>query len=342
MKSRRVSAEDVAREAGVSRTTVSFVLNNTPGKSISEPTRQRVLMVASKLGYTPNEYARRLALLRHNAIGLYISHSQYVYTDAFIVRTVEGMAQAVNRHRVRLTIHPVRFSEDSYLQLAQKDEVDGIILINAHDNDPALTEVVESGFPCVSMDYLPDTAVDQVYVDNRRAAEEVIEYLVDLGHRRIAMITHASVVYSASKMRFEGYRSALEAAAVGYDERLVRFGDFSEQSGYDAMQQLLELQPRPTALFAGNDVIAYGAMSAIRDHGLSIPEDISVVGFDDDYLSRYLNPPLTTVALPAAGMGSAAVSLLIGRLDSQREAPPSRVVLPAHVSVRASCSRLDG
>lgn len=296
-------------------------------------------MVASKLGYTPNEYARRLALMRHNAIGLYISHSQYVYTDAFIVRTVEGMAQAVNRHRVRLMIHPVRFSEDSYLQLAQKDEVDGIILINAHDNDPALTEVVASGFPCVSMDYLPDTAVDQVYVDNRRAAEEVIEYLVDLGHRRVAMITHAPLVYSASKMRMEGYRAALEAAAVGYDERLVRFGDFSEQSGYEAMQQLLELQPRPTALFAGNDVIAYGAMSAIRDHGLSIPEDVSVVGFDDDYLSRYLNPPLTTVALPAAGMGSAAVSMLISRLDGAVSATPSRVVLPAHISVRASCSR---
>lgn len=341
MKSKRISAGDVAREAGVSRTTVSFVLNNTPGKNISEPTRQKVLLTASRLGYTPNEDARRLAMVRHNSIGLYICHSQYVYTDAFIVRTVEGMSQAVNRHRVRLVIHPLTLHEPSYLELARKDGVDGIILINAHDEDPALAEVVDAGFPAVTMDYLPDTAVDQVYVDNSRAAAELIEYLVDLGHRRIAMITHAALVYSASKLRLAGYRGALAAAGIPYDANLVRYGDFSEHSGYSAMQQLLALDPPPSAVFAGNDVVAYGAMSAARDSGLEIPADLSIVGFDDDYLSRYLNPPLTTVALPAAGMGSAAASLLISRFDGEVSESPSHIVLPAHVSVRGSCARRE-
>lgn len=325
----------------MSRTTVSFVLNNTPGKNISEPTRQKVLLTASRLGYTPNEDARRLAMVRHNSIGLYICHSQYVYTDAFIVRTVEGMSQAVNRHRARLVIHPLTLNESSYLKLARQDEVDGIILINAHDEDPALAELESAGFPAVAMDYLPDSGVDQVYVDSKRAAAELVQYLVDLGHRRIAMITHASVVYSASKMRLAGYRRALDAAGIDYESSLVRYGDFSEHSGYAAMQSLLALDWPPTAVFAGNDVVAYGAMSAIRDAGLAIPGDMSIVGFDDDYLSRYLNPPLTTVALPAAGMGSAAASLLISRLDGEVADFPTRIVLPAHISVRGSCLRRE-
>ena len=340
MKQRRVSAEDVARAAGVSRTTVSFVLNNTPGKNITEATRQRVLSEASRLGYTPNEDARRLAMVRHNTIGLYICHSQYVYTDAFIVRTVEGMAQTINRNRARLLIHPLTLNEESYLSLARHDDVDGIVLINAHENDPALAELVEARFPVVAMDRLPDVLIDQVYVDNTAAARELVAYLIDLGHRRIAMITHASLVYAASQARHRGYQDSLEAAGLGGSETLVRYGDFSERSGYTAMMELLDVQPRPTAVFAGNDVIAYGALSAARDAGLMVPDDISIVGFDDDHLSRYLNPPLTTIALPAAGMGSAAASLIIDRLTDGAPDVPAHIVLPSHISVRGSCRRI--
>ncbi len=319
---------------------MSFVLNNTPGKNISEATRQRVLSEASRLGYTPNEDARRLAMVRHNTIGLYICHSQFVYTDAFIVRTVEGMAQTINRNRARLLIHPLTLNEESYLSLARHDGVDGIVLINAHENDPALTELVEARFPVVAMDHLPEVLIDQVYVDNTAAARELITYLIDLGHRRIAMITHASLVYAASQARHLGYRLALESAGLDLDDMLVRYGDFSERSGYAAMVELLETVPRPTAVFAGNDVVAYGALSAARDAGLLVPDDISIVGFDDDHLSRYLNPPLTTVALPAAGMGSAAASLIIDRLTEGTPDEPSHIVLPSHVSVRGSCRRI--
>ncbi|MFP4373864.1 MAG: LacI family DNA-binding transcriptional regulator [Spirochaetaceae bacterium] len=342
---KRVSAADVAAEAGVSRTTVSFVINNTPGKNISEATRQRVLTAAERLGYIPDQEARRIAMARHHAVGLFICHSQYVYSDAFISRLVEGMAQAVNRHRVRLVIHPVTLYEESYLGLAARDEVDGMVLINAHDDDPALVDVVDSGFPAVAMDYLPELPIDQVYVDNRAATQEIVQYLIDHGHRDIAMITHAATVFAASHMRLQGYFDALAGSSLSSREEWIAYGDFSEHSGYEAMSRILEAKPVPTAVFAGNDVVAYGAMRAAADAGLSIPDDMSIVGFDDDYLSRYLNPPLTTVALPASGMGSAAVSLLLRRVmegddGEEHEDETSRIVLPCQIAVRNSVKRL--
>jgi LacI family transcriptional regulator len=338
MAKRRVSAEDVANEAGVSRTTVSFVLNNTPGKAISEETRRRVLEAAERLGYIPNEHARRLAMSRKRAIGLFIGHSQYVYTDAFISRVVEGMAQAMNRRRVQLIIHPVSLHERSYMHLAKRDQVEGIVFINTHDDDPAIAEVIDAGFPAVSLDPLGDREIDQVYVDNAEATEEVVRYLLQLQHRDIAMITHARTAYSASRIRLDAFYAVCREAGIEPREEWVQYGDFSEHSGYVATQRILESRPLPTAIFAGNDVVAYGAMRAINDAGLRIPDDISLCGFDDDYLSRYLNPPLTTMALPAGGMGSAAVSLLMSRLDGDEEVPfPSKVVLPAQLSVRSSC-----
>ncbi len=341
MEQKRISAQDVADHAGVSRTTVSFVLNNTPGKSISEDTRQRVLRAASELGYIPNEDARRLAMMRASSIGVFIGHSQYLYSDVFISRVVEGMAQTVNKHRIQLVIQPVGAADSSYLELARQDEVEGIILINTREDDPALQEVVESGYPAVSLDYLENWALPQVYVDNRGAAEEMVEFLIRWGHREIAMITHAPVAYSASKRRLEGYYDAMRKHGLEGPKRWIHYGDFSEASGYAAMTSILNEPTVPTAVFVGNDVVAYGATQAIKDHGLQIPQDISICGFDDDYLSRYLNPPLTTMALPASGMGSAAVKVLLEQLEGQRPAPPKRVVLPTHISIRNSCCKIE-
>ena len=339
MKRKKASAADVAQRAGVSRTTVSFVINNTPGKSITETTRQRVLAAAAELGYSPNEAARTLAMSRRRSIGLLICHSQFVYTDAFIMRVVEGMTLAVNRARLQLVIHPISLKEARYIEIAERLGVDGLVLINAHDNDPGLEQIVRTQFPTVAMDYLPDIAVDQVYVDGRHAAQTAVNHLVELGHRRIAMITHASAIFAAARQRIEGYRASLDRARIPPRDEYMRTGDFSDQSGFEAMQQLLSLPEPPTAVFAGNDVIAYGALDAIHQSGLLVPRDISLVGFDDDYLSRFVNPPLTTMALPAAGMGSTAVTMLLNRIDGAAEADPDGVArrpLDAHLARRDS------
>jgi DNA-binding LacI/PurR family transcriptional regulator len=340
MAKQRVSAEDVAQAAGVSRTTVSFVLNNTPGKSITETTRQRVLEAAADLGYIPNEDARRLARIRSRTIGLFICHSQFVYSDVFITRVLEGMSQAANRYRARLVVQPVSLRDTDYREIAARDRAEGIVLINAHDEDPALLALARDNFPTVSMDYLDDVPIDQVYVDNVAAATEITEYLVGLGHRRIAIITHAPLLFLSARNRLAGYRSALENAGLVFDPSLVRHGDFSEQSGFLQMQDLLGSTSGVTAVFAGNDVVAYGVLQAVHQAGLDVPRDISIAGFDDDYMSRFLNPPLTTMVLPAAGHGSAAVEALMNRLQRDQAdvpAPPLRRLLRAHISVRESC-----
>ena len=336
MSKKSVSARDVAEAAGVSRTTVSFVLNNTPGKSISEGTRQRVLSAAAELGYRPNEAARALALSKRRTFGLVICHSQFAYTDAFIMRVIEGMTLAVNRARVRLVVHPISLTDADYLDIARQLDVDGLVLINTHDNDPGLEELIRSGFPSVAMDDLPDLPISQVFVDGQRAAETAVQHLIDLGHTDIGMISHARGVYAAARQRIAGYHARLDRAGISAREDLLVYGDFSERSGYDAMRQLLALEDPPTAVFAGNDVVAYGAIDAIRESGLRIPDDVSIVGFDDDYISRYLNPPLTSVIIPAAGMGSTAVSILAAEVNGEAGEPARREELPTQMAVRES------
>lgn len=336
MKKKRVSAEDVAREAGVSRTTVSFVLNNTPGKNISETTRQRVLSAAETLGYTPNQAARNLAMSRRYTVGLFICHAKSPFSDAFIMRVIEGMNPAVNRHRVALAIQPTTFSNRSYLESASVMNLDGMVLINTHHDDPALEELVASRFPVVIIDFRPDLEVDQVYIDDRKAAAGISAELVRLGHRNIAMITHAPTNYGAARLRVAGFFDAL--AEGGLEPGPVIEGDFTESSGFRAMEELLSRDPPPTAVFVGNDVVAYGALEALRARRIAVPEEISIVGFDDDYISRFISPPLTTVALPAAGMGSTAVQMVVERIEGSVEGRARRVELPTNVSLRDSAA----
>ena len=306
MKKPKVSAKDVAEKAGVSRTTVSFVLNNTPGKIISEATRQRVLHAAEELRYTPNETARHLAMTMHHSIGLFICHTHSVFSDAYVIGLIEGMSKILNKHRFRLILQPLKLSQSNYLFLAREEDVDGIILLNTHDKDEGLARVVRAGFPLVVIGTLSDKSILQVDIRNREAAAEVARHLIDLGHQRIGMIIHTSTIYYAARERYRGFQDALKEAGLEEREEWLKVGDFTEESGYRAMAEMLSAPETPTAVFAGNDMIAYGAVKAIKDAGLNIPADISVAGFDDDFLSRYLNPPLTTMSLPAASLGAEA------------------------------------
>jgi LacI family transcriptional regulator len=339
MKKIGVSSMDVARRAGVSRTTVSFVLNNTPGKIISEETRQRVLKAARELDYQPNEAARALAMVKHQAIGLFICHTGYFFSDVFINQLIEGINPILNKHRLQLVLQPLRLDQSNYLQLAQTDNVDGIILLNPHENDQGLIEIKENNIPLVIVGSLSDPSVYQIDIDNRTAAEEAVQYLIDLGHSRIGMILHAPSIYYASMERLTGFKNSLEKNGISLEKGYVQTGDFSEASGYEAMQEMLKLPHPPTAVFAGNDVIAYGAMKAVKDADLVVPDDISVVGFDDDFLSRFLNPPLTTVSLPAATLGAGAARLVIQQL--QGKSPDQyRFILSTFLAKRQSCRSL--
>lgn len=339
MISRRVTSQDVAQRAGVSRTTVSLVLNRVEGVQISEKTRKRVIRIANELGYVPEAAAQALASRRSQFIGLILSRKpEHIATDAFLSQIINSLVEMVRQNGMRLLIDIVEDTQhrESYLELAWGRRIDGILLSGPRVDDQALMTLERDGFPTVLMGELPNTNFCSVDVDNRAAAEMAVAHLLKLGHRRIACITNASLAYTAAVDRLDGYRDALASADLPYDPQLVRYGDFGPESGRVQMGELLKLEDPPSAVFVASDVVAFGAMNAIREHGLAIPGDIAVVGFDDVPFARYVDPPLTSIHLPAVDLAQRATEILLQLI--RRDEPQARnVVLDSHLVVRASC-----
>jgi len=336
MRKSEVSSKDIADACGVSRTTVSFVLNNTPGKAIPGETRERILETARSLGYSPDAEARRIAKRTRATIGLVVNHSDSIYSDAYILRLIEGMAPVFNKKRCRLVLLPIRQRETDYGEVVKAHGLDGLMITNARADDKAMRALAGLGLPCVVIGTVEGLDTLQIDIDNEAAAFAVVDYLLSLGHRRVAMIVHASLSYFAATGRLGGYRRALETRGIAFDERLVRVADFTEASGYASAKSILAEESAPEALFAGNDAIAYGAVQAILDAGLRIPDDISIAGFDDDFPSRFLEPALTTMTLPAASLGEHAAAKVIDLLDGI-EGVERRTILPTSLSIRDSC-----
>ena len=334
-----MTSQDVADQVGVSRTTVSLVLNKVPGSQISEDTRRRVIQASAELGYVPDAAARALASRRAQIIGLVLARGpHHLASDAFITQILDGLIDVVRHNGMRLLTDIVEphHQEGTYLDLVRAKRIDGIILSGPRFDDDALQALEEDGFPTVIMGQLPETALYSVDIDNYAAARIAVAHLVNLGHSRIACITNASTTYTAAAERLRGYRNALESAGLHYHEGLVRFGDFDPQSGYEQMKSLLEIKPRPTAVFVVSDVVAFGAMAVTRESGLAIPDDIAIVGFDDVPFARFVDPPLTTVNLPATELArkSCEVLLQLIRKDFPDE---KQLLLDTHLVVRQSC-----
>lgn len=335
-----VTSQDVAERAGVSRTTVSFVLNEVEGANISEDTRQRVLAAAQELGYVPHAAAQVLAGQRTRIIGLIFPWApHHLPTHFFLLQVLDGLLDVVRQNGLRLLIDSPGDdrSARSYVNLVRAKRIDGLIVIDPRSDDPALNSLIEGGFPLVVIGSLPDVDICSVDVDNRAAARVAVEHLLSRGHTRIACITNAPFPsYTVTEERLLGYRDALEERGIPYDEALVRMGAYTPESGFSSMTSLLdEVRPLPTAAFVASDVVAFGAMSAIYQRNLQIPGDIALVGFDDVQLARFVNPPLTTVHSPVAELGRQAGELLLDLIRDQAE-PGCRLVLDTRLIVRAS------
>ncbi|MDH7475733.1 MAG: LacI family DNA-binding transcriptional regulator [Anaerolineae bacterium] len=339
MPRKRVTSQDVAELAGVSRTTVSFVLNNVPGMKISQETRQRVLEAARQLNYYPASAARSLARGRTNFIGLVLCQSPTsIFADAFLPEVIRGLGEVAQEHGFRILLESVEdvTRPDAYISLVREKYIDGLIVSGPRSDDAQLPQLAQEGFPIVLLGQLNDVNFCFVDVDNVGAARMATEHLIALGHQRIGLITNAPPQYTASRDRQRGYRLALEAHGIAYDPNLVRYGNFREESGYEAMSQLLKLTERPTAMFVACDLVAFGAMEAIKEHGLAIPEDIALVGFDDVRLAPYVDPPLTTVRLPAYEQGRRAGDLLIRLIRGEKDME-TQILLETELVVRESC-----
>src|SRR5262245_36125594 len=335
---RRVTTHDIAREAGVSRTTVSHILNNHPGIIISPKTRERVLATARRLGYVPNSAAQMLVTGRSQTIGLILSRPDLVAIDAFVPTAIFGLNEACRAHGYRLLMEAIRDpeSEDSYLNLAKSKRIDGLIVINPRKGDRGLRKAVESNFPILIFGSSGHPHENAIGTDDAHASCRAIEHLLSLGHRRIAHISYAPLVSLPANRRFEGYRKALKEAEIPFSRRLFAEGNFTCESGYLAMRKLLASDAQPTALFAGNDTLALGAMTAIREAGLAIPQEFAVVGYDDIPAAAFACPPLTTVRTHALEqgkiVGEAAIALVKGMKTGKQSS-----IIPLELIVRESC-----
>ena len=336
-----ITARDVARRAGVSTSTVSHVVNAT--RPVSPELRDRVLEAMRELGYEPNAVARSLKIKRSHTIGLIISDIANPFFTA-VVRGVEDIAQARGYMLIVGNSDEDPGKEEAYLRLLAARRVDGLILAPAGEPHPYLDRLVQDGFPLVFLDRdVAELPVAAVLLDSVVAAESAVRHLIQLGHRRIGMIAGRPRI-SSTNDRVAGYRNALAAAGLPFDPDLVVSGGSRAEGGAAAAEALLAVSPRPTALFIGNNLMTIGAVGAVLGCGLTIPDDIAVVGFDDFSWADVFRPRLTTVAQPTYELGKLAAELLVRRIELGDIDPPPRVVLPGELIIRESCGskRRDG
>jgi LacI family transcriptional regulator len=332
--SRRPTQNDVAKRAGVSQATVSLVLNNVSNSNIPEETRLRVLKAIDELAYRPNTLASSLRLGKTQTLGLILPDSANPFF-AEVSRSIESAAFEQNYNLILCNTEGDVERELLYVDVLCSRQVDGIIFVAVGDQSDSLQRVLCKNIPVVMIDRdLPGTQVDAVLTDNRLGGFQATQHLIDLGHRRIGYIAGPSSV-TPSAGRGEGYLTALAERNISAEASLLSRGDFHPYSGWSAARTMLSLPEPPTAIFAGNDLMAIGALRAITEAGLQVPENISLVGFDNIELASYTNPPLTTVAQPIHEAGRTAVNFLLERI---REPNLSfrRVILPTSLIIRNS------
>ena len=332
---RRATSADVAARAGVSRTTVSFVLNARTDTGIPPETWRRIEEAARELGYHPHGAARALAGGTSHTIGFVLRQSsEQVAADALLAETLWGIASEARMGGYRVLVEPLSPNGGRYSELLLSQRVDGLIVSGPRTDDDELAALVADGFPIILQGSLPDVPAPSVDIDNRAGARAAVEHLIELGHRRIGCITNAPLAYTAASDRLAGYRDALEAAGVSFDPNLVAEGAFDAASGRAAMTGLLGLAEPVTAVFVASDIVAFGALRALREAGRRVPADVSVVGFDDIPLARHFDPPLTTIRLPANALGAAAGKALVDRLAGRPA--NERTLLQTELIVRES------
>lgn len=331
-----VTLVEIAKEAGVSRSTVSRVMNNHP--SVDPETRTKVLAVAEKLNYHPNLAARSLAAGKTHVLGLVIPMGvSTLFVDPYFPLLIQGISTAcnANNYSVMLWLAEPEYERRTIGQVVRGGAIDGVILASALMDDPVQEALLASGIPFILVGRHPsDDRVSYVDVDNRGSARDAVAYMLRLGYNRIATITGPKNMIAGSD-RLAGYLAAMHDRGISYNSDLIFEADFTEEGGYNAMQQLLSLDP--DAVFAANDVMAMGALRALRDAGKRVPEDVALMGFDDMPFSARSNPPLSSVRQPVYRTGMMAAETLIDMINHP-ESGPRRIILPTELVIRASCA----
>jgi LacI family transcriptional regulator len=324
---------DVARAAGVSVATVSRVFNNSG--PVHEETRARVREVAGALRYSPNSAARSLITAKSNTLGVLLPD---LYGEFFseVIRGIDQTAQHNGYHVLVSSSHESQARIEDAIR-AMRGRVDGLIVMSPDIDGPTLAANLPDSLPVVLLNCAVDgTSYDAISVDNFGGAYAMVRHLLSTGGTRVAIITGSSRNYDARE-RLRGYRAALRDAGAEQQEGWEIAGDFTETGGYRAAREIAALSSRPTAVFAANDAMAIGALSAFREVGLRVPEDIAVAGFDDIPMARYMSPPLTSVHVEISELGARAMGVLLAAVQEKNRHERQQVVLPTTLVVRQSC-----
>jgi LacI family transcriptional regulator len=333
----RITIADVAEAANVSKMSVSRVLNGKSG--VSEPTRQRILEAMATLGYVASPAARNLRGMS-NIVGLVVPD----ITTAYMGEVIRGISQAAERLNYGLMLYSQGNAAEHtkrttyYASLLSDGLADGVLMIVPYDYEVLVSAFQDHNLPYVLIDHHSSTSDEPaITATNRKGILDAMRHLMALGHQRIGFIT-GRMDMGCAQDRLQGYRDALAEVGLPFDPALVREGNFWQPSGFAQARALLQLKPRPTAIVASNDVMAFGVMDAVKDVGLRIGSDISVVGFDDIPMASQVYPPLTTVRQPMAQMGEEALDLLVTLLQG-RTPRALRRELTTELIIRESTGR---
>jgi len=336
MPNKTLTLDEIARRAGVSRTTASRVLNNRP--NVRPEVRKRVQRVIAETGYRPHPVARSLAAQESRVIGLVLPRrTEALFNDPYFPQLTQGIAEACNDHDYTLALFLLQTEADEekfYPRISRPGLLDGIVIQVGQIGDGLIARLLASDVPVVVAGRpLNHPNANYVDVDNVAGACTGVTHLLRLGHKRIGAIT-GEMRTTAALDRYTGYCKALQAHDLPVDETLVSEGYFTEIGGYEAMQQLLP--HKPDAIFSASDAMSLGALRAIYEAGLTVPQDIALISFDDLPPATIARPQLTTVHQPAHLHGVKAVEMLLDIIHNGAE-PPRRIMLGTELIIRESC-----
>lgn len=327
---------DVAKKAGVSIATVSRVINGSD--KVKAETRDIVMAVVEKLHYVPNPSARGLIMKRTEAIGLLLPdlHGEFF---SEIIRGADNAVQSKGYHLIVSSSHNDPKEIEAALRF-MRGRVDALVVMSPRVDSEILLANLPKSLPVVLLNCRTSNPhFDTIMTDGFGGAKEMTNYLLDLGHKRIAVITGGPNNIE-SQERLRGYRASITDKGLIPNPSFEFLGDFTQMSGYESVKEIFKLKHHPTAIFAFNDSMAIGAVKAIREEGYRIPTDISVCGFDDTPMAKYISPSLTSVHVPIPELGEMAIQRVFDRLQKRTKGAAAHIFVPTTLSIRSSCKKL--
>lgn len=337
-----MNLKDIARMAGVSTATVSRVINHSG--PVSAKTARKVLKVIEESGYVPDTIAKSLRMGQTKTVGLVVPD----ISNPFFPEVLNGAEAVCADHGYTIILGNTNEDiacEAKVVRSLRQHRADGLLMILVDESGGTLRQALagaDSGLPIVFIDrHIEGFRYDSVIIDNEAGTSQATRYLLDLGHTRIAIV-HGPTTTTPGVGRLRGYEMAMRAAGTPMRPEYVLEGDFRVMSGYGLARQLMSLPDPPTAIIGGNNLMTMGIFRCLRDMDISIPDQVSLIGFDDFSLAAYLTPPLTVVERPMSDMGRLAADLLLSRVEKRDLGPVRRVVLPTALKVRGSCGSLAG